>query len=385
VLVIAEMAISLTLLVGAGLLLRSFANLQRVTGGFTAAPRQVLTMLISPGNRKYREPAAGLPFYREVLRRAGNVPGVDAVSVTDTLPPDRQGDADSFQLEGQALPPGQINPIVTHADVDPNYFRTLGIPLLQGRAFTAHDDAEAEPVAIVSADFARRFLPNQNPIGKRLGYGGTWLKIVGVAGNVKYMGLTGGDDAAYYFPFAQNYGARAYLAVHTASDATGVSDALRRAVQSVDPGLTLARVSTMEQEMATSMSQPRFDTILLALFAAIALVLAAVGIYGLIAYSVTQRTHEIGVRMALGAARVDVVWMVLRQGALLAMAGIALGVGGALVLTGVLKSMLFGVGTTDFVTFAAAPLGMMLVVLLATLIPALRATRISPVVALRYE
>ncbi len=385
VLVVSELAISLTLLVGAGLLLRSFANLQRVTGGFTAPPRQILTMLISPGSRKYRDPAAGLPFYDEVLRRARSVPGAESASITDTLPPDRQGDADTFALDGQTLAPGQINPIVTHADVSPGYFHALGIPFVAGRDFTQHDDGKGEPVAIVSEAFARRFLPNQNPVGKRLGYSGTWMQIVGVVGNVKYMGLTVDSDPAYYIPFAQNYGSRAYLAVRASGDAARLSEPIRRAIQSIDPGVTLAQIGTMEQEMALSVSQPRFDTILLALFAAIALILAAVGIYGLIAYSVAQRTHEIGVRMALGAARSDVVWMVVRQGGSLAAIGIVVGVAGALALTGLLKTMLFGVGATDLPTFAAAPLGLMLVVLVATLIPALRATRISPVAALRYE
>ena len=212
VLVVSELAISLTLLVGAGLLLRSFANLQRVTGGFTAPPRQILTMLISPGNRKYRDPAAGLPFYDEVLRRAGSVPGAESASITDTLPPDRQGDADTFALEAKRCRTGQINPIVTHADVSPGYFHALGIPFVAGRDFTQHDDGKGEPVAIVSEAFARRFLPNQNPVGKRLGYSGTWMEIVGVVGNVKYMGLTVDSDPAYYIPFAQNYGSRAYLA-----------------------------------------------------------------------------------------------------------------------------------------------------------------------------
>jgi putative ABC transport system permease protein len=389
-LVVSEIAVSLMLLVGAGLLLRSFGNLQRVTGGFSTPPRQILTMLISPGGRKYKDARAGLAFYDEVLRRARAVPGVETAELSDSLPPDQQGDADSFMMEGQTLAPGEINPIVTDATVGPDYFRTLGIPLLKGRYFSEHDNRDSAPVAIVSEGFANRFYPNQEALGKRIqqsgpGMGNPWLEIVGVVGNMKYLGLTVDTDPAYYMAFAQSYGPRMFLAVRAPGDAGRVAEPLRRAIQSIDPGVTLAQIGTMEQALALSVSQPRFDTMLLGLFAGIALLLAAVGIYGLIAYSVAQRTHEIGVRMALGAARADVVRMVVRQGARLAAIGIVLGLGGALALTSLLKTMLFGIGVTDALTFLAAPLGMMLVVLLATFVPAIRATRISPVVALRYE
>jgi putative ABC transport system permease protein len=389
-LVISEIAISLMLLVGAGLLLRSFGNLQRVTGGFSTPPRQILTMLISPGARKYHDAPAGLAFYDEVLRRTRAVPGVETAALTDSLPPDQQGDADSFMMEGQTLAPGEINPIVSDPTVGPDYFRSLGIPLLKGRYFTDRDNRDSAPVAIVSEGFASRFYPNQEAVGKRIqqsgpGMGNPWMEVVGVVGNVKYLGLTIDTDPAYYMPFAQGYGPRMFLAVRSSGDAGPVAEPLRRAIQSIDPGVTLAQIGTMEQALKLSVSQPRFDTMLLGLFAGIALLLAAVGIYGLIAYSVAQRTHEIGVRMALGAARADVVRMVVWQGARLASIGIVLGLGGALALTRLLKTMLFGIGVTDALTFAVAPLGMMLVVLLATFIPAIRATRISPVVALRYE
>ncbi|MGA2183459.1 MAG: ABC transporter permease [Bryobacteraceae bacterium] len=389
-LVVSEVAISLMLLVGAGLLLRSFVNLQRVTGGFSTPPRQILTMLISPGSRKYNDPRAGLAFYDEVLRRARNVPGVETAAVTDSLPPDQQGDADSFAIEGQTLAPGVINPIVTDATVGPDFFRALGIPLVRGRCFTDRDNQDSAPVAIVSEGFAQRYFPHQEAVGKRIlqsgpGFGDKWMEIVGVVGNVRYLGLTVDTDPAYYMPFAQGYGPRMFLAVRSSGDAGRLAAALRRDIQSIDPGVTLAQVGTMEQALTLSVSQPRFDTMLLSLFAGIALLLAAVGVYGLMAYSVAQRTHEIGVRMALGAARADVLRMVVLQGAMLAAIGIVLGLGGAFALTRLLGTMLFGVGVTDAFTFATAPLGMMLVILLATSLPALRATRISPVLALRYE
>ncbi|MBI4905192.1 MAG: ABC transporter permease [Acidobacteria bacterium] len=384
-LVVSETALSLILLIGAGLLLRSFVKLQQVTGGFFTPPQQILTMLISPGDRKYNDAAAGLAFYDEVLRHARNVPEVELAAVTDSLPPDRQGDADSFQIEGQTLAPGEMNPVVSAVTAGPNLFQALRIPLVKGRYFTDHDRQGATPVAIVSEGFVRRFFPDQDAIGKRIRQGAAWMEIVGVVGNVKYLGLTVDTDPAYYMPFAQMYSPRMYLVTRSSGDAAHLAEALRRDIQSIDPGVTLAQIGTMERALNLSMSRPRFNTGLLTLFAGIALLLAAIGIYGLIAYSVAQRTREIGVRMALGAARGDVMRMVVRQGVSLAAIGIMVGLGGAFILTRLLKAMLFGIGVKDALTFVAATVGIMLVVLLATFVPALRATRISPVVALRHE
>jgi putative ABC transport system permease protein len=313
------------------------------------------------------------------------VPEVELAAVTDSLPPDRQGDADSFQIEGQTLAPGEMNPVVSAVTASPNLFQALRIPLVKGRYFADHDIQGKTPVAIVSEGFARRFFPDQDAIGKRIRQGGAWMEIVGVVGNVKYLGLTVDTDPAYYMPFAQTYSPRMYLATRSSGDAAHLAERLRRDIQSIDPGVTLAQIGTMERALNLSMSRPRFNTGLLTLFAGIALLLAAIGIYGLIAYSVAQRTHEIGVRMALGAAQADVMRMVVRQGVTLAAVGIVVGMVGAFVLTRLLKTMLFGIGVTDALTFVAAPVGIMLVVLLATFVPALRATRISPVIALRYE
>ncbi len=389
-LVIGELAISLMLLAGAGLFVRSFVNLQHVNGGFLTAPRKLLTMLISPGSNQYNDTPAGLAFYEEVLRRARGVPGVELAEVTNSLPPDRQGDADTFQIEGQTLARGERNPVVSSVTVGPDIFRTLGIPLVGGRSFTRYDTPASAPVAIVSEGFARRFFPNQQAVGKRIAQSGpelgnNWREIVGVVGNVKYLGQTVDTAPAYYLPFAQAYGSRMFLVVRTTGDAARLAPSLRRQVQSVDPRMTLAQIGTMEQALNLSLSRPRFNTMLLALFAAIALLLTAVGIYGLVGYSVAQRRHEIGVRVALGAAQADVVCMVIRQGVSLAAIGIALGLGGAFALTRLLRTMLFGIGVTDALTFAVTTLGMVLVVLLATFVPALRATRVSPVVTLRCE
>ncbi|MEO8657115.1 MAG: ABC transporter permease [Bryobacteraceae bacterium] len=389
VLVVSEIAISLMLLVGAGLLLRSFANLQSVSGGLSTPPQRILTMMISPGNAKYGEAPAGLAFYDEVLRRVRGVAGVELAAVGDSLPPDRQGDADTFQLEDRPLAPGAMNPVVSVASVGPDYFRALGVPLLRGRYFDDHDKADAAPVAIVSEGFAKHFFPGEDAVGKRMKQSAfasnSWLQIVGVTGNLKYLGLNVDTDPAYYMPFAQTYGSRMFLVVRTKGDAARLGDELRRTVQSVDAGVTIAETVTMEEALGRSVSEPRFDTILLALFAGIALLLAAIGTYGLISYSVAQRTQEIGVRMALGAAQMDVLRMVVGQGAVLGVTGIAIGLGGALALTRLLKAMLFGVGATDVATFAAAPLALLVAVLAATVLPALRAMRVSPVVALRDE
>jgi predicted permease len=343
-------------------------------------------MLISPGNTKYRDANAGLPFYGEVLRRARDVPGVELAAVADSLPPDRQGDADTFEIEGRALAAGEMNPVVSCVTAGPDYFQALGIPLVKGRYFTGQDHSGSAAVAIVSENFARRFFPNEDAIGKRIKRSGeAWMEIVGVTGNVKYLGLAVDTDPAYYMPFAQNYGSRMFLVVRSSGEAAGVAASLREEIQSIDRGVTLAQTGTMEQALRLSVAQPRFDTMLMALFAGIALLLAAAGVYGVIAYSVVQRTQEIGVRMALGAAQKDVLRMVVQQGVSLAALGIVIGLGGALVLTRFLRTMLFNTGATDAVTFAAAPAALMLVVLLATLLPALRASRVSPVVALRYE
>lgn len=384
-LVVSEIAISLMLIVGAGLLLRSFMNLQRVSGGFSTPPQRILTILISPGDRKYNNTPAGVAFYDEVLRRVRSVPGVELAGISDSLPPDREGDADSFQIEGQVLAAGEMNPVVSAVTASPDFFPALRIPLVKGRYFTDHDQQGSAPVAIVSEGFARRFFPGQEVIGKRIRQGRPWMEIVGVVGNVKYRGLTFNTDPAYYMPFGQAYGNRMYLVVRSSGDAAHLAETLRREIQTIDAGVTLAQIGTMEQALDLSVSRPRFHTMLLSLFAGIALLLAAVGIYGLIAYWVAQRTHEIGVRMALGAAPADVMRMVLRQGVSLAGVGIVIGLGGALALTRLLETMLFGVGVTDALTFGAAPLGILLVVLLAIFVPAFRATQISPVVALRYE
>jgi putative ABC transport system permease protein len=312
-------------------------------------------------------------------------------AVTDALPPDRQEDADTFQIEGQALGPTEINPVIPDVTASADFIEALEIPLVRGRYFTEHDTPDTTPVTVISQSMARRFFPGQDPIGKRIrhsgpGSGDPWMQIIGVVGDVKYMGRRETDaDAAYYMPLGQSYVWRLYLTVQTGPEVGMLGEALRQAVQSVNPAATVADVTSMQEAITRDIAEPRLDTELLGFFAGVALLLAAVGIYGLIAYSVAQRTQEIGIRMALGARPMEVLRLVTRQGADLALAGIGIGMAGALALTRLLNSLLFGVSALDAATFLLAPLTLLIVVLAATAIPALRATRISPVVALRYE
>jgi putative ABC transport system permease protein len=390
-LVVSEVALSLLLLAGAALLLHSFVRLQQVETGIQAPAARVLTMQISPSAAKYRDDKTSIAFYERLLERVRHLPGVQAAAVADSLPPDREANADTYLIAGRPLAPGELNPITTAPTVSADYFRTLGIPLRRGRFFDQRDKLGSPPVAIISEGMARRDFAGQDPIGQRLKASGPdlndspYMEIVGVVGNTKYLGLSNALDAAYYQPAAQNGGQKQFLVVRSAMAAASLAPLLRREVQSIDHDVLVGAVATMEQALWDSVAQPRFRTVLLAVFAAVAVLLAAIGIYGVIAYSVAQRTHEIGVRMALGAGRSDVLRLVVGQGANLALAGIGLGLAGALALTRVLAKLLFGVSATDPLTFLLVPLLLAAVALAASFIPARRAALIDPHVALKYE
>jgi putative ABC transport system permease protein len=390
ILVVSEIALSLVLLIGAGLLLRSFFLLERVEPGFLAPAQNVLTLEVSPSARKYPDERTGIAFYERLIERVRALPGVESAAVSDSLPPDRQGDGDTFQIEGQAA--SAPNPAVTHPVVSTGYFRALGIPLLRGRSFTAEDTPSSRPVTVISETMARRYFPGQDPIGKRIKESGPdiptpYMEIVGVVGDTKYLGLDAPPEPIYYHPYTQNFSSRLYLVVRSslAGGAAALAPLVRGEVRAVDADVVVSEVRTLEQAVGESVAQPRFRTALLVLFAGIALALAAIGIYGVIAYSVAQRTHEIGVRMALGARRGDVLRHVLGQGAALALAGIALGLPGALALTRTLSSLLFTIQASDPVTFLSLSLVLAAVTLWASFLPAWRAARTDPQVALRYE
>jgi putative ABC transport system permease protein len=389
-LVVSQIALALVLLVGAGLMIRSFWLLQRVDPGFR--PEGLLTMNISLSTSKYPKPEQRVAFFQQLRQRLAALPGVEAVAATSLLPLAGGTSTASFFAEGQRPGPGESSPLANVRLATPDYFRTMGIPLKRGREFT-DQDTRAPNVVVVDEGMVRRFWRGQDPIGRRLTFTETpteadWMTVVGIAGEVKHSGLDGHDYAHIYGPHALTaflVPEGMFVVVRTRSDPDGQVAAVRRAVAAMDPEQPIFAVRTMRAYVEDAVAQPRFRTALLALFAAVALVLAAVGIYGVMAYAVTQRTHEIGIRMALGAMQRDVLRMVVGQGLRLALGGVAVGVAGALALTRILSSLLFGVTATDPLTFLTVPLVLLAVSALACYLPARRATRVDPIVALRYE
>jgi predicted permease len=391
--VVAETALSLLLLTGAGLLLRSFLLLQQVPSGLDAPLDRVLTMRVSVSGRQYKDDREQDAFFRRVADRAAQIPGVASVSLSDSLPPDRTTNDDTFTIEGQQLAPGQTNPSIQNTRATADYFRALGIPLRQGRWFNDADVFGAPYVAVISESMAQCFFPGENPIGKRIKESGQDLtnlpfrEIVGVVGDVKYAGLDRDTSAAYYLSFWQDQGVGTanFLSVRTSAPAAALAESISREIRRLEPNIVVSETATMENAISDSVAQPRFRTTLIGAFALLALLLAAVGIYGVIAYSVSQRTQEIGVRMALGAGRWDVLSMILREGAVLAATGIAIGLAGAMALTRLLSDLLFSVKPTDPLTFAGVSLLLALVSICAGFLPARRAPRNDPLTALRWE
>lgn len=392
ILVMGELALALILVTSAGLLVRSFVLLGQVNSGAQAPPENVLSMKVSPIPSTYRSSDQIIPFYKRLLERIRAVPGVTYAAISDSLPPDRQNDYDTFVIRGQQFAPGETNPAVTCPIVSPDYFRALGIPLVRGRFFTEHDVENAPPVVIISESMARRYFPNDNPLGHRLKASGPdlngspFMEIVGVVGGVRYTGLDEQPADAYYQPYAQTmYYQRTNLLVRSAGPAAALINSLRGAIREVDRDTVITDIATMEEALGASVIGPRFRTMLLGGFALCALLLAAIGLYGVIAYSVAQRTQEIGIRMALGAHRSNVIGQVVSEGLRLAVAGTALGVAGAYLATRLLASLLFSVKATDPVTFAIGPLILIAVALAASFLPACRAAMVDPVIALRHE
>jgi putative ABC transport system permease protein len=387
-LVVAELALAVMLLVGAGLLMKSFWRLQQVDSGVNT--ERVMTMRLAPRGQRYAEPRQVLALYERILERVQALPGVRAAALSNSLPPDSNGGSDGFTIEGRPLGPNQSPPVAYVIMVSPDYFRALSLPLRQGRYFTAADSGEAPRVMLINETLQRRFFPNEDPVGKRINRGSdsnpSWTEIVGVVGDAKYNGLADEVQPAFYQPLAQLQSYNVFLSVKTeTADPLSIAGAVRGEIKSLDSELPVAQVGTLEDRFATAVAQPRFRTTLIAVFAALALALAAVGIYGVISYSVTQRTHEIGVRLALGAQTGDVLKLVLKQGMVLAVVGVAIGLGASFALTGLLEKLLFNVSATDWLTFSAIPLLLTVVALLACYLPARRATKVDPMMALRCE
>jgi putative ABC transport system permease protein len=389
-LVVAEVALSLTLLVGAGLLIRSFLRLQEVDTGFRS--EGVLTMRISLPEEKYAKIEQTRVFYRELLDRVRRLPGVDAAGGATGLPLSGTGWSGTTTVDSRAVQPKDASPEADQRPVFPGYFEALGIPLVRGRYFEQRDNEKGAPVAIIDETMAKTYWPNEDAIGKHIKEGELkstrpWRTIVGVVRHVRYRTLESPSRVEFYWPYDQTSFAldSMSLAIHTSSDPRSLAGVVERQVQGLDPDQPVYRIRTMSELMSESMARRRLSMFLLAIFAGVALALAAVGIYGIMSYSVAQRAHEVGIRMALGARSSDVLRMVLGQSLGLTVAGIVAGLLGSLALTNFLSSLLFDVKATDATTFLLVAVILAVVALVASLVPAYRATTVDPVDALRQE
>ena len=387
-LVVSEVALAIVLLVGAGLLLRSFQKLAHVEPGFATDQRlSVTTLLPVP---KYADNGRLVDFYDRAIARLRALPGVESVALTSIVPISGNDEIYSITFEGRPpLPPGQGVSALYYL-VGPGYFDTIGIPILKGRAFTDEDRAGAPRVAVVNDVFVRMHYPNENPIGQRIRMGRNSdivREIVGVVGSVKHYGLTDKDQAQMYEPFAQMPNLGMNFLLKTSIDPATLTASVRHEILAVDPEQPVAATTPLSQMLANSTALPRIQSILLGVFAGIALLLAAVGLYGVMAYSVSQRTQEIGIRMALGAHRQSVLMMVLRQALLLTGVGLVVGLAGAIalgqVLASTLEPLLFQIEPADMTTLVIVPVVLIVVAVLAALIPARRATQVDPIQALR--
>jgi putative ABC transport system permease protein len=395
-LVVVEVALSLLLLIGAGLMIRTFISFQRVNPGFRT--NNLLTMGVALPASKYRERQQWSTFFQQATERIRALPGVQSVGAVCDLPWRGESDVLGFIIEGRPTALIADDQSAAWHAINPDYFRTMGMQLLRGREFTERDLPGAPEPVIVNETLARRFWPGEDPIGKRIQiYDGEpmpWRQIVGVVSDVKQFGvhndvkqpgLSAPAIPAIYVPFPQRPWARMTLIAHTTGQPEQLVSAMRAAVQSVDKEQAVYRVRTMEQYFSDAVAAPRATMFLLGALAVAALQLAAVGIYGVMAYAVSERTHEIGIRLALGARVADVLRLIIRQGMGLVLAGVGIGLAGALIATRLMKTLLFGVSATDPLTFTAITLLLAFVALLACWIPARRAAKVDPMTALRFE
>jgi putative ABC transport system permease protein len=387
-LVIAQTAIGLVLLVSSGLLIRSFVHILNVDPGFD--PRNVLTGRIGLSSGKFDHDRQ-LQFYQQILERLAPLPGVQSVSAGWPVPMGHGNATISFAIEGRPIARGD-EPSEPLAVVMPGYFETTRIPLLAGRTFGQQDGFKGAPSIIINRAFANKYFPGENPLGKhieaRIGdgaYAKSVREIVGMVGDIKRKGLTSADDPMFFLPYAQAVVTNPYIVIRTSGDPAGTENTLRDAVRAMDKTAPVYQVATLEDYISKSAAQPRFQMFLLTGFAAVALVLAAIGLYGLLSYMVTQRTLEIGLRMALGAQRADVLGMIVRRGLALTLIGVGTGLAISMLITRLLSGMLFGIPPTDPVTFAATAALLLLVGLAASCVPAFRAARMDPMKTLREQ
>jgi putative ABC transport system permease protein len=388
-LIIAEVALSVVLLAGAGLLFRSFMRLQAVNAGFT--PQQVLTAKLSPAGPKFQNDTDYTKFYEQVLDRVSTIPGVQSAGVINTLPLSA-GPTIGFRIEGRPETTPDKWPMTNFRCVSADYFRTMNIPITNGRALTRQDDENAPLRVMINQTLAQRDFPNEDPVGKRVTFGRRgqdgqpfWAEIVGVSANVRSLELREEAPAEIYFALGQNPFENNAIVIRSTIEPQSLAPALRQAVAEVDRSVPVSEIKTMEHIVSESVTQPRFNLFLLGLFGGIALLLSAAGIYGVTTYTVTQRTHELGIRLALGAQVSDVLKLVLGQGMVVITVGLALGLAAAFALMRLMRSLLFGVGENDPLTFTAITLVLFIVALVACYVPARRATKVDPLTALRYE
>jgi len=387
-LIVAEVALSVVLLAGAGLLFRSFMRLQAVDAGFTA--EHVLTARLSPAGPQFQDDQSLIDFYERVLERTRAIPGVESAGAINVLPLS-PGPTFGFRVEGRPIVPVDKWAHTNFRNVSPDYFRTMNIPVLKGRAFSPQDDSNAPPKVMINQALAQRDFPGEDPVGKRVTFGNpsneqpVWSEIIGVTANVRSLELREGPPEELYFTSKQNLFQNMAVVVRSTVEPESLAPALRQAVAEVDRSVPVSEVRTMENIVSESVTQPRFNVFLLGLFSTIALLLSVAGIYGVTAYTVTQRTHELGIRLALGAQIGDVLRMILGQGMTVIGIGIAIGLVAAFGLMRLMKTLLFGVTATDPLTFVGITIVLIAAGLLACYLPARRATKVDPLEALRYE
>ena len=385
--VVTQVALALVLLVGAGLLVKSLNRLQAVAPGFN--PENLLTVRVSLPLAKYQEDEKCIAFFKQAVERMKAIPGVEAAGIVNTAPFTGLYPGTNLDIEGQPpLPPGQELGTGVYV-TDRNYFETMQIPLKKGRLYNEQEMTEMRHVVVVNEEFVRKNLKGENPLGKRII---VWMKdeppateIIGVVGDSKHVGLDVGVEPMVYWPHPELVYSGMTFMLRTKGDANAVASAARNVIHSLDPQQPVGEVSTMEQLLSTSVARSRFSAWLLTVFSLVALAMSMVGIYGVMSYSVLQRTHEIGVRMALGAQRFDVLKLVVKKGIVLGLVGVAVGLAASFGLTRLISTLLFEVTATDSATFAAVSVGLFLVTLIACYVPARRATRVDPLKALRYE
>ncbi|HKS41739.1 MAG TPA: FtsX-like permease family protein, partial [Blastocatellia bacterium] len=387
-LVITEIALSLVLLIGAGLLIRSFLQVQQVEPGFVA--RNVLSLRISVAGTAFAEQSRRWSFYQQMWERVGRLPGIESVGGGSILPLTGSISWGSITPEGYNPASGQSMIQADGRIASVGYFETMKIPLISGRYFNEQDTKDSLKVAIIDEKMARQYWPDTDAVGKRLKWGdrdsdNPWMTIVGVVGNVKQYALDTDSRVAFYSPHAQALSGTMYLVARTTGDPLSLAAAVTKEARDMDPNVPVFDIRSMEQLLSASLARRRFAMLSLGLFAAVAMLLAVVGIYGVMSYAVAQRTREIGIRMAMGAQTRDVLKLIVAQGMSLAGIGVGIGLAGAVAVTRVMANLLFGVSATDPVTFAAIALLLAGVALVACYVPARRATKVDPMVALHYE